>query len=85
MPTLRISPPIVIKPKADPACPGYMIAHEPTLDMHLLGRTIAEIRNEAIEELFFLWHHYAHAPSKKLSKDAIELKAAIRARISKAR
>lgn len=58
---------------------GVLVAEIEELELVSYAPSGAELRDSLTEDLFMLWDDYAQAPDEDLTRDAIELKQAVRA------
>lgn len=78
-----IRPPLKLTPKSDDESRGeLLVVEEPSLNLSACATTRAELEEEIIATLIFLWDEYADGDEEQMTLDARELKEALLNRIS---
>ena len=77
-----VSPPLRLIPKSDDDSNGsFIVVDDESLRLSACAGTRADLEEEVISTLIFLWDNYAEEDDETLSPDALELKVTIRSRM----
>jgi hypothetical protein len=61
---------------------GHLLVHHPELDIHVFGRTRAELLTDLVEQIEMMWLEYAEADAARLTEGAAALGRRLRERLA---